>query len=371
MKRCALGRVGISVLSLLFIGSICSSLRAESFWGDWPKGTDPKEVGKRIADNLIDRKTYMIGKNGGLQYPEVCTAYGAMRFADATGDKDLLDKLIARYQMIVTDKPETPDGKVIPQKPVNVDSSVFGIVPFEIYLLNHDEKYLELGKKSADAQWADPRDDGLTKQTRFWIDDMFMVTSLQLQAYRATKDKTYLDRGAKEMVAYLDKLQQPSGLFFHGEGSEHYWGRGDGWVAVGMAEMLLTLPEDHPDRPRIVDGYKKMMAALLKNQDSDGMWHQLIDDPKSFPETSCTGMFTFAIATGVKHGWLDAAEYKAPAKKAFIALVGYLDDQANLKEVCIGTNKKPDTQYYLDRPRETGNLHGQAAAIWAACALLD
>ena len=103
------------------------------------------------------------------------------------------------------------------------------------------------------------------------------------------------------------------------------------------------------------------MAALLKNQDEKGMWHQLIDDPKSWPETSCTGMFTFAMAVGVKHGWLDTADYKEAAKKGFIAMCGYLDDKANLKEVCIGTNKKPDTQYYLDRPRETGNLHGQAA----------
>ena len=126
-------------------------------WGEWPKGSDPKEVGKRIATNLIERKTYMVGKNGGLSYPEVCTAYGSLRFANTTGDKDLLDKLIARYAMIVTDNPNTPDGKALIQRAgVNVDASVFGIVPFEIYMLNHDEKYLQLGKKFADAQWEKP-----------------------------------------------------------------------------------------------------------------------------------------------------------------------------------------------------------------------
>ena len=77
------------------------------------------------------------------------------------------------------------------------------------------------------------------------------------------------------------------------------------------------------------------------------------------------------MGVGVKKGWLDAAEYKEPAKKGFIGMCKYLEANADLKEVCIGTNKKPDTQYYLDRPRETGNLHGQAAAIWAAWALLD
>ena len=238
-----------------------TTTRAQNFWGDWPKDADPKVVGKRIAQNLVDRPTYMVGVRGGLSYPEVCTAYGSMRFADATGDKELLDKLVARYAMIVTDNPNTPDGKRIVQNPVNVDSSVFGIVPFEIYLMIHDEKFMELGKKSADAQWAKPPqkdppttqmtnfDAGLTPQTRFWIDDMFMVTSLQVQAYRATKDKTYLDRGAHEMVAYLDKLQQPSGLFYHGEVRQlllgpRRWmgGGGDGRVAPHHARGSSRSP---------------------------------------------------------------------------------------------------------------------------------
>ena len=45
---------------------------------------------------------------------------------------------------------------------------------------------------------------------------MYMITILQLQAYRAMGNKVYLDRAALEMVAYLDKLQKPNGLFYHG-----------------------------------------------------------------------------------------------------------------------------------------------------------
>jgi len=48
-----------------------------------------------------------------------------------------------------------------------------------------------------------------------WIDDMFMITAVQVQAYRATGDKKYIERAAKEMVLYLDSLQRPNGLFFH------------------------------------------------------------------------------------------------------------------------------------------------------------
>ena len=95
--------------------------------------------------------------------------------------------------------------------------------------------------------------DGLSGQTRYWIDDMYMITILQLEAYRATNDRKYLDRAASEMVAYLRKLQQPNGLFFHAPDVPFFWGRGNGWVAAGMSEMLLSLPEGHPARDEIYD----------------------------------------------------------------------------------------------------------------------
>ncbi len=100
------------------------------------------------------------------------------------------------------------------------------------------------------------------------------------------------------------------------------------------------------------------------------MWRQLIDGPDSWPETSGTAMFTFAFITGVKEGWLDGATYGPAAKKAWIALTGYLDENANVREVCEGTGTKNDRQYYLDRKRITGDFHGQAPVLWCASALL-
>ena len=78
-----------------------------------------------------------------------------------------------------------------------------------------------------------------------------------------------------------------------------------------MAEMLRTLPADHPDRPRIMAGYKLMMAALLKYQDADGMWRELLDHPEAWPESSSSAMFSFALISGVKHGWLDASHLRS------------------------------------------------------------
>jgi rhamnogalacturonyl hydrolase YesR len=227
-----------------------------------------------------------------------------------------------------------------------------------------------MGKAIADRQWSDPTPDGLTSETRFWIDDMFMITALQVQAYRATGDAKYIDRAALEMVAYLEKLQQPNGLFYHAQDVPFFWGRGDGWIAAGMAELLRSLPQDHPRRARILEGYRKMMQSLLQFQGKDGTWRQLIDHEEAWPETSSTGMFTFAMVTGVKNGWLDAKTYGPAARRAWLALIGYIDQHADTTSVCAGTNKLNDLNYYLTRPRMTGDFHGQAPVLWSASALL-
>ena len=122
------------------------------------------------------------------------------------------------------------------------------------------------------------------------------------------------------MVAYLDKLQKPNGLFYHGPEFPFFWGRGNGWVAGGMAELLSDLPKNHPKRARIMEGYHTMMASLLKYQDADGMWHQLIDHPESYQESSCTAMFTYAMITGVKKGWLKDKAYAQAARKGWLGV---------------------------------------------------
>jgi len=82
-----------------------------------------------------------------------------------------------------------------------------------------------------------------------------------------------------------------------------------------MAELLRSLPAGHPRRARIIVGHKKIMSSLLKYQGKDGMWRQLIDHPEAWRESSCTAIFTFAMITGVKNGWLDEKRTAAPRAK--------------------------------------------------------
>jgi rhamnogalacturonyl hydrolase YesR len=334
---------------------------AQKDFANWPATKSPREIGKRVAERFV---TSAHLRTNTIIYPEVCAWYGSLTFARLSGDKDLTRRLIARFDPLLG-----ADSKLVSTER-HVDYSVFGTVPLEIYIQTKDKKYLDLGQAIADRQWENPTPEGLTAETRFWIDDMFMITAVQVQAFRATGDRKYLDRAALEMTAYLAKLQQPNGLFYHAPDVPFYWGRGNGWVAVGMAEMLRSLPKENPKRAAILVAYLKMMDTLLKYQGADGMWKQLIDHPEAWPETSSTGMFTFAMITGVKNGWLEEKTYGPAARKAWLALTGYINSDGDISNVCEGTNKLNDLQYYLDRKRNIGDLHGQAPLLWCASALL-
>lgn len=358
--RAALALSSIAIVSsaLVVAGAKTSGLKD---FTNWPAGSSPQEVGKRVAERFAAMPR---ASDKPVAYPEVCAWYGAMTFAQLTGDQDLSKRLIARL-------PDWTFARYLEVRPQrHVDNSVFGAVPLEMYIETKQDRYLILGKSIADRQWEQPGPDGLTGETRFWIDDMYMITEVQVQAFRATGDAKYLDRAALEMTAYLTRLQQPNGLFYHAPDVPFYWGRGNGWVAAGMTELLTSLPANHPGRAQILAAYRKMMKSLLRYQGPDGVWRQLIDHPESWPETSRTGMFTFAMITGVKKGWLDRKTYAGPARKAWLGLIGYIDSNGDITNVCEGTNKKNDLQYYFDRARKTGDLHGQAPILWSASALL-
>ena len=345
----------------------------------WPAGASPNEVGKRVADRYLALPYANFGRPAPprvITYPETCTWYGALSFAKQTGDDNLRNQLAQRFEPLFGNR-----DTLIP-KPDHVDYTVFGAVPLELYMQTKESRYLALGKRIADKQWGPPEgprvnaqshyyyNKGMTWQTRMWIDDMFMITAVQAQAYRATGDTIYINRAAREMVLYLDTLQMPNGLFYHAPDVPFFWGRGNGWMAVGMSELLRSLPRSNQHYDRIMKGYKLMMVSLLKYQAGDGMWRQLIDDPASWVETSSTGMFTFAFITGVKNGWLDKKTYAPAARKAWLKLITFINDKGDISDVCEGTNKKNERQYYLDRKRNIGDLHGQAPVLWCAAAFL-
>ena len=374
------------------------------YFSNLPEGTDPGTVSRRVTDQFLSTRPENYrpkgyhgnegyGWNRSVQYSVVSLWVNALACARLDGDRAREAKLIRLFDDFLPGRPKNRCCS----RPYHVDDTIFGALPYEIYLANKDPRCLEMGSFYADTQWTPPCEGtikerhappkevqeaywakGYTPQTRLWIDDMYMITVLQSQAFRATGRRAYIDRAAREMCLYLDELQlkdgPAKGLFYHAPDVKYVWGRGDGWMAAGMALVLDRLPEDSEYRPRILEGYRAMMATLLKYQRPDGLWSQLVDrpaDPRNWGETSCTAMFTYAFATGVARGWLDPAQYGPAARRAWLALCARLDAFANISDVCVGTGKKDDLQYYFDRPRVNGDPHGQAPMLWIASVLLE
>ena len=315
-------------VALLFLFPFQLLFAQDAMLTDFPEGFTPQEVGKRLAYRFTESK-HMLHGGKWISYPETFNWNGSLKFAAVTNNKELGKLLQDKFEPLFTTEKE-----LLPIKN-HVDLNMFGSLPLELYRITKEKRYLDLGISYADTQWQVPEnakpeekawaDKGYTWQTRMWIDDMYMITIVQTQAYKVTGDRKYLDRAAKEMVLYLEELQRPNGLFYHAPDVPFYWGRGNGWMAAGMAELLRCLPKDHKDRPRIMKGYRTMMSSLKKYQMPNGLWNQLIDEPDCWAETSGSAMFTFAFITGVKHGWLDAKEYAPAARKAWMALVSYIN----------------------------------------------
>jgi len=331
----------------------------------WTEDNSPEVIGKMVIDDLFSRNDLMMYVADfwtGVHYAEACTGFGAARLAGLLNDSDVIDRLSDRYTRVIEDS--------LVKGAAHVDANVYGILPLELYMQGGEEKFLQQGLKLADGQWEDTLTNGLTSQVRYWIDDIWMIASLQVQAYRATGNEIYLERAAKVTDSYLNKLQQPNGLFYHGEDAPFFWGRGNGWVAAGLAELLSELPENNEYYQSILEGYKKMMNALLEYQSEDGMWRQLIDNEEAWAETSSTAMFGYAITVGVKKGLLPEDKFTPAYQKAWKVLVGYIGEDGEVTDVCAGTGKGDNIDYYLDRPRITGDLHGQAPVLWFAYSLL-
>jgi rhamnogalacturonyl hydrolase YesR len=322
-----------------------------------------REVGLLLA-NRFSRQTLAFNSVANLPgdgYKTACEWYGALGVAKLTNSTELLNALVTKFDPLKNNFVMAMTGGE-----AHVDRYIFGMVPLEIYIQTNDMSYLPLGTQVADRQQT-------TNQTRDAIDDMFMMTGLQLEAYRATKDAKYIDFMSKTMVRYL-MAQQSNGLFFHNvQEAKVHWGRGNGWFAAGMAEIMRDLPTSSADYMTIEAGYKKMMDGLRAVQSANGLWYQVLDqgsNASNWEESSGSAMFTYAMVAGVRRGVLDAATFVPVIEKAWAALQKKISPQGDVSDICVGTWYKANAAEYMALTRLTGDGHGQAPVLWAAVELL-
>ncbi len=221
------------VFVIISVIMILSSAQAQEkgYLVNFPKGKTPQEIGARVVENLLSRPyrltTFLSNRGkGSIHYSEIVTAYGAIKFSDITKDRKLLLSLEKRYRPIVDEE----NSDLIPQG-FHGDFTVFALVPFELYRLRGDKRFYNLGMKMVKEQWeyTNP-EDGLTWQARWWIDDAYMIASVDALATRITGDQTWVNNAALLLDAYCRRLQADNGLLPHSDSTPYYWGRGDGWL---------------------------------------------------------------------------------------------------------------------------------------------
>src|SRR5262249_36744139 len=156
----------------------------KEYFGSWPEGTDPKEIGKRVAENFGARKFRFEAtpaRGNYLIYPEACAWYGALTFADVTHDQALINKLAARFNPFMTQ-----EGMVHinfnPMPSAGVDNRLIGAVPLELYLLTKYDSYKTYGVGFADRQWENTKDGGLSTDSRYWVDDPYILPPMEMHA---------------------------------------------------------------------------------------------------------------------------------------------------------------------------------------------
>lgn len=210
-----------------------------------------------------------------------------------------------------------------------------------------------------------------------WADDAYMCIPALAQMGRLTGDRAWFDEAAKQAVQIARHLFNPTvGLYMHGRHlnqpltAEFRWGRANGWVIMAQCELLDVLPADHPRRPEILATYRRHVQALAELQSGAGLWHQMLDKPDSYLESSCTAMFVYAIARGINQGWISPATYGSVAQAGWLGLAQQVNAQGQIENSCVGTTLASDHVYYYNRPVSAHHGHAYGPVLMAGAEMI-
>lgn len=188
-----------------------------------------------------------------------------------------------------------------------------------------------------------------------WADDLYMSVPFLTRYYEFTGDQKYIDDAANQFFGFKKRLFMPEENimshvydFKYDTKTNVPWGRGNGWVVFSMTELLEKLPENHPRKQDLIEFLNTLCEGYLKLQDEEGMWHQVLNDWESYPETSCTSMFIYAFSRGIRFGWLRNPEkYVKSIYKAWEAISKTsVDADGNVYGVCRGSEFSFIPDYY-------------------------
>ncbi len=270
-----------------------------------------------------------------------------------------------------------PFGQLIVTKELD-DCGAMGGGLIEVYKIDKRDDYLEYINKAADHI--------LNKQERLadgtfvrlfpyemtlWGDDLYMSIVFLARMGDLTGDQKYFDDAAKQVINFAKYLySSTTQLYYHCWYSDIYtngvahWGRANGWILLAQADLLQYLPVNHPKREELLSIFRQHIVGLSRYQSKSGLWHQLLNKSDSYLETSCSAMFTYAIAKGVNNGWIEK-RYQSIAQRGWEGIKTKVQSDGQVKDICIGTGTSTDLAFYYKRPVKLNDIHGLGAVLMA------
>ena len=241
----------------------------------------------------------------------------------------------------------------------------------ELLALTGDDRYRDLMVKAADRFGAsDVQAPPPPADPDFRTEDMFFVAAVLGRAYRMTERRRYSELLAGYMHLCA-RRQQEDGLFWHGESVPRYWGRGNAFAALGFAEALTYLPGDTAGRDGLVATHRSHLESIIATAAPSGMLRQVLDVRGSYEELSATCMTGYALARGIRLGWLSRALFGGPLERLWKASLARVDSNGDLVDVCTGTGPQPSLGAYLNRTALSGyDDRGGSLASWFAAEML-
>lgn len=241
-----------------------------------------------------------------------------------------------------------------------------------------------------------------TETVELWDDTVYMLSMYLLEMYRYTNDEKYLLEFYNQYKLHKAKLQDKKwGLWVHGYDDDatdyddrccqkgwanqtkarksiEFWGRGNGWIVMAIADALNTAPESSKYFKYFSKELKTISSHLSELQDKEtGLWYQLPiypQNPDNYIESSCTTMFAYGITVGVHLKVLDEKDFLPVIEKAHYGLqkVATKKDGIYLipTQVCEGTCIG-DKAYYFGRKTREGVNYAIGAYIMFGLAYED
>lgn len=202
-----------------------------------------------------------------------------------------------------------------------------------------------------------------------WADDMYMSGPFLIRYSMLTGEPEGMDMCAEQLLKYKDLLFIPEKQIMshmrclrNGKSNRIPWSRGNGWVLFTLSELLAKLPSGHSRRPELLAFFRELTSGYLRLQDTSGLWHQVLDEPGTYPETSATAMFVCAFSRGLRYGWYEPGTESGVLNAVTRAWQGLssqaIDRDGNLYGVCRGSGFSFSRAYYRSLMWNFNDTHG-------------